>query len=312
MLFYVSLRGAEGDPSLLQDRLRNLKCLGCLKDFRLLRFARNDTTQNSELSTQHYPRMIVTTDAIVLRSRKQGDSSLICSLYTRSFGLVDVIAKGARQMKSKFGGGLELYTELTAVFYKKHGRDLYLLSKAETQKRSTKLQASLEKIEASTKIAELLLGTLHDEEENPKLYDLLQKTLGALGECKNDSSVTAHLAAFYLAYAKLNGFEISTPAEIIADIHYAFDARSGGVIELRSPLGEGSDTMIPITGEVVAALRHLTNAANIDAGALRLSERGAYTLERIFRAYFALHFEGMRGANRSRSAKVFAQMGEKG
>ncbi len=254
--------------------------------------------------------MIVTTDAIILRTRKQGDSSLICALYTRDFGLVDVIAKGARQMKSKFGGALELFTQLTAVFYKKHGRELYLLSKAETQKRSTKLQTSLEKIEAATKIGELLLNTLHDEEENPKLYDLLQKTFDAIGDCKNDSSVTSLVLSFYVSYATLYGFAISAPEEIITDVYYAFDATSGAVLERSSPVGDGHDTYIPITGEIVAALRYLTKSAPGEAGSLRLSENACYQLERIFRAYFTIHFEGMHNRS-SRSARVFAEMDDK-
>jgi DNA repair protein RecO (recombination protein O) len=80
--------------------------------------------------------MLVTTDAIVLRSRKQGDTSKICALYTKEYGLVDVIAKGAREMKSKFAGSLELFMHVTAVFYKKQGKELYLLSKSGSHHRS--------------------------------------------------------------------------------------------------------------------------------------------------------------------------------
>ena len=75
--------------------------------------------------------MLVTTEAIVLRSRKQGDTSKIVSLYTRDYGFVDVIAKGAREMKSKFGSALEPFTLSKVTFYKKEGRDLYLLANAE-------------------------------------------------------------------------------------------------------------------------------------------------------------------------------------
>src|SRR5688572_25835161 len=120
--------------------------------------------------------MLATTDAIVLRSRKQGDTSKICALYTKEYGLVDVIAKGAREMKSKFAGSLELYMHITADFYKKQGKALDLLSKAENISRMSSIGNSLAKIESATNVAELLLITLLDEEKNPTLFTLLSAT----------------------------------------------------------------------------------------------------------------------------------------
>ena len=61
--------------------------------------------------------MIVKTEAIVLRGRKQGDTSKLATLYTRDFGKIDVIAKGAREQKSKFGGALEMFARSTVVLY---------------------------------------------------------------------------------------------------------------------------------------------------------------------------------------------------
>ena len=102
--------------------------------------------------------MLAATEAIVLRSRKQGDTSKIVALYTSGYGLVDVIAKGAREMKSKFGSSLEPFTCSKVSFYKKEGRDLYLLSGAETVLPFRNLRSDLDHIEAATKVVELLLA----------------------------------------------------------------------------------------------------------------------------------------------------------
>ena len=85
--------------------------------------------------------MLVTTEAIVLRSRKHGETSKIVTLYSREYGKVDVIAKGARDIKSKFGGALEAFAESRIVFYKKDKPEaaLYLLSKAEPIRSNSKL-----------------------------------------------------------------------------------------------------------------------------------------------------------------------------
>ena len=72
--------------------------------------------------------MITKSEAIVLKSMDFRDSSKIVTFYTRSFGKLKGIAKGARQMKSKFGAALEPITRVSLVLYKKEHRDLQLIS----------------------------------------------------------------------------------------------------------------------------------------------------------------------------------------
>ena len=49
---------------------------------------------------------IVQTEALVVRSYRLGETSLIVSLFTRDFGLMRCVAKGARGPKSRFGASL--------------------------------------------------------------------------------------------------------------------------------------------------------------------------------------------------------------
>ena len=74
---------------------------------------------------------IVQTDALVLRSHRLGETSLIVTLFTRDFGLMRCVAKGARGGKSRFGAALEPGVSIAAVVYRKLTRDLQLLSKAD-------------------------------------------------------------------------------------------------------------------------------------------------------------------------------------
>ena len=152
--------------------------------------------------------MIVTTEAVILRSRKQGDTSKIVSLYTRDYGLVDVIAKGAREMKSKFGSSLEPFTCSKVTFYKKEGRDLYLLSNAETALPLRNLQSDLDHIEAATKVVELLLRSQHHEECHPELYTLVKETLTVISDCEDSAGVWPVLFAYYLQYISFAGFRM--------------------------------------------------------------------------------------------------------
>ncbi|HNY91144.1 MAG TPA: DNA repair protein RecO, partial [bacterium] len=71
------------------------------------------------------------TEAIVLHTRKQGETSKILSLYTLHYGRLSVMAKGARSLKSRYSGVLEPLTHIQIVFYRYEARDLHYLSQAE-------------------------------------------------------------------------------------------------------------------------------------------------------------------------------------
>ncbi len=251
--------------------------------------------------------MLVTTDAIVLRSRKQGDTSKICAIYTKEYGLVDVIAKGAREMKSKFAGSLELFMHVTAVFYKKQGKELYLLAKAENVSRMSGITNSLAKIESATKIAELLLNTLHDEEKNPKLFTLLSATYEAISAAATDDHARSFLFSFYNEFAKLGGFELHIPAEIPQGKYPVFEIEKGCVLMMDSPMTAESRFYLPISPEVCAILRFYQNTDDPTKVNLKVSENASFVLERLFAAYFSAHIEAI-GNRKSKSTKVFASM----
>ena len=56
-------------------------------------------------------------EAIILHSRKQGETSKILTLYTREFGKMSAMAKGSRGTRSKYLGALETFNHVSLVFY---------------------------------------------------------------------------------------------------------------------------------------------------------------------------------------------------
>ena len=57
--------------------------------------------------------------AIVLKSENWRETSKILTLFSQRFGKIRVIAKGARDPKSRLAGNLELFSQISIVFYKK-------------------------------------------------------------------------------------------------------------------------------------------------------------------------------------------------
>jgi DNA repair protein RecO (recombination protein O) len=248
--------------------------------------------------------MIVTTEAIILRSRKQGDTSKIVSLYTLDFGLVDVIAKGAREMKSKFGSALEPFTISKATFYKKEGKELYLLSNAEVITPMRNMQCDLEHIEAATKVIELLLRAQHHEESHPELFRLVKETLQVMNESKSVASV---LFAYYLKYISFAGFAMKLDSED-ENPNY-FDIEKGEVVRINSSTDAQSERLQKLTPEALASLKHIERSDIKNSANLRLSPNAIYALGNLFRSYFSVHIEGMQNY-KNKSGKVFSAMGK--
>jgi DNA repair protein RecO (recombination protein O) len=148
--------------------------------------------------------MITKTEAVVLKSMNYRDSSKIVTFYTRRFGKVKCIAKGARQMKSKFGAGLEPITNVSLVLYKKEHRELQLVSQCDAIKTYKSIHGELERMAVALAVLELVNHLVHDEEGNDALYDLLVETLDEIERARKN--FLNLFFAFEIRCASLFGF----------------------------------------------------------------------------------------------------------
>lgn len=139
---------------------------------------------------------IVKTEGVVLRSTKYRETSKIVTVYTRGFGKVKAIAKGARQSKNTYGSSLEPMSYVFLVLYKKEHRDIQLISQCDVIQSFRHLSENLDKMAAGMSMIELVEKVSHDEEANEKLFGLLTGALSAVN--------TAALKPWNLLY----GFEI--------------------------------------------------------------------------------------------------------
>ncbi len=148
--------------------------------------------------------MIVKTEAIVLRSRKFRETSKILNFYTKEFGKLSVIAKGARGPKSKFGASLQPLNHVSAVLYKNDNRELHLLSQCDSVTRFPRLAEDLDKFTAAMSVVEMVEYVAHDEERNDQMFDLAFSVLSAINDAeKNAPNVQLY---FELHLADVLGF----------------------------------------------------------------------------------------------------------
>ncbi|MEW6753171.1 MAG: DNA repair protein RecO [Candidatus Latescibacterota bacterium] len=128
------------------------------------------------------PRSIVKTPAVVLRTQRMSESSKLATLYTEGHGKLKVIAKGARRPRSKFGGALELMTEMQAVCYVRDERDLQILSDGDVVRAHPVLARELERLAFGSAACELIDAVTIEGEANRRLYRCLTGVLAGLEE----------------------------------------------------------------------------------------------------------------------------------
>src|SRR5512142_2277629 len=80
----------------------------------------------------HPPLMaVVTTEALVLRGYKLGETSKLVVLLTRERGKLRAVARGARGARPRYRSALEPLSEVKATLYGRQGAELLRLGQAE-------------------------------------------------------------------------------------------------------------------------------------------------------------------------------------
>jgi DNA repair protein RecO (recombination protein O) len=197
---------------------------------------------------------IVQTEALVVRSYRLGETSLIVSLFTREHGLLRCVAKGARGPKSRFGASLEPGVRVSAVVYRKLTRDLQLLSKTDILDVLPGLWEDPDRFAAAIQVLEFLERAAYGESGEPELLDLAWETLRALS--------LAPVACMELI---VRGFEIQACERL------GYAPELSACLACRSPLVQGG-LFHPVRGGL------LCESCGGVEGAFRLSERARRTM----------------------------------
>jgi DNA repair protein RecO (recombination protein O) len=115
--------------------------------------------------------------AIVVRVVDFSETSCIVTLFTRDFGKIGALAKGARRSKSSFESALDLLAVCRIVFLHKSSESLDLLTEATLERRFRAATRDLSRLYAGYYVAELLRDLTHEGDPYPALYDAADAAL---------------------------------------------------------------------------------------------------------------------------------------
>lgn len=116
-------------------------------------------------------------DAIVIRAVDFSETSSIVTFFTRDFGKVSTLAKGARRKKGPFESALDLLALCRIVFIHKSSDSLDLLTEAKLVNRLRASEVDLSRLYSGYYIAELLMNLTDEMDPHPELFEIAQQSL---------------------------------------------------------------------------------------------------------------------------------------
>jgi len=195
-------------------------------------------------STPERPARLYQTEAVILSRLALNEADRILTIFTPGYGKVRVIAKGIRRPTSRLGPHLEFFNHSRLQMAR--GRDLDVVTGAETIDPHLALRSDLEAFGHASHMAEVVLRLTEERQENGAVYGLLVRSLALLGKSVDPFAVTRH---FELAIVGLLGYRpelyrcVGCETALLAEPNQFVASRGGFLCPACRSRAEGNVTL---------------------------------------------------------------------
>lgn len=142
------------------------------------------------------------TEGIVLRNFDVRETSTLAVFYTRDFGVLKGLAKGARVKPKQFGRTLELFSHDYISFYKNRTGEVHLVGKCEQKNFYAGIRENILKTSFALYWMELLHELIHDKD-----VPLFEFVLDSLSYLEKEQKLSPLLLSFFeINLLKLAGY----------------------------------------------------------------------------------------------------------
>lgn len=117
--------------------------------------------------------MLITTQGIVLHSRKYGETSLILNILTRDFGLHTYMYKGVRKSKTSSASMLFPLSCISLTAYIKAGTSMHLIKEISANPSLPSILLSPQKNLQSLLLSEVILKSVKHEDADQAMFDFI-------------------------------------------------------------------------------------------------------------------------------------------
>jgi DNA repair protein RecO (recombination protein O) len=147
---------------------------------------------------------LIETESLVLKSYNLAEADKIVVLLTRDHGVVRGVAKGAKRLKSRFGSGLEPFSEIKASYFERENVELVSIQKADLLKSHFTAAANPDFLQKFSYLSDILLAFAQPHDRDEKLYRMVRACVATAAE--GEGRLQSVGAYFELWLLKLAGF----------------------------------------------------------------------------------------------------------
>ena len=160
---------------------------------------------------------VIDVEGIIINVKNYGDTSKIIDILTKEYGIIGVMAKGCKSIKSNLRSVTDKLTYATFTIYFKKDK-LSILSEASVINNFSNIKKDIEKISYASFLIDLT-NQVYKQCEDNNLYDLLISSLIKINDNFNPLIITNILELKYLEYLgvmpNLNGCSICGSKSVV-------------------------------------------------------------------------------------------------
>jgi len=142
--------------------------------------------------------MVIDVEGIIINTKNYGDTSKIIDILTKEYGIIGVMAKGCKSLKSNLRSVTDKLTYASFTIYYKKDK-LSILSEASIINNFSNIKKDIEKISYASFLIDLT-NQVYKQSESEELYDLLISSLIKINDSFNPLVITNIIELKYLQY----------------------------------------------------------------------------------------------------------------
>lgn len=238
----------------------------------------------------------IKTEAIVLKTIKFSESSLIVTILTKEHGKIAVIAKGARKPKSRFTGMLSPGQILHVVYYLKTTRNVQTLAESDYAKKLMSIRTDITKMALCSSVLELAGSLVHENEKNLAMFKFLNRFLPWLETYHEELRLI--FPYVQLRLAEISGIGIQSEASEAKKAY--LNIENGSVSEMPA-----QENAILLTSNQFIFITDALKRKNSSILQFQLTNTEIKDLVHYLDKYFRYHIEGMK---ERKSDRIFDQL----
>lgn len=146
---------------------------------------------------------LVTTEAIIIGGHDLAEADRILVFYTKDRGKVRAVAEGARRIRSRFGGSLQLFTRGRLIYFERPNKTLHKVNEFAVLRSHQGLREDLDRIALASAAVEAVALGVEDEQPVAGLYELLAEALALLEEGARPGPI---LQGYFLHLLRVLGY----------------------------------------------------------------------------------------------------------